>query len=303
MTSWHSYPKIFALGHRAISELFFDAVLIEEKIDGSQFSFGRFNGELKCKSKGADLNIEYPEKMFSQAVKEAEKLDLTDGWTYRAEYLQKPKHNSLAYNRVPEKHLIIFDINTSEEKYLSYDDKKKEAERIGLEIVPIIYLGKIDNAETLTRFLETDSILGGQKIEGMVIKNYNRFGVDKHVLMGKYVSEKFKEIHRGEWRKSNPTKTDILQFLINKYKTPARWEKAIQHLNERGELTNTPKDIGSLLKEIQTDTENECIDEIKSTLYNNFIANIKRGIVAGFPEYYKERLMKNQFGGDKQNDN
>jgi ATP-dependent RNA circularization protein (DNA/RNA ligase family) len=35
-----SYPSIYALGHRAIRELFDGPVVVEEKIDGSQFSFG-----------------------------------------------------------------------------------------------------------------------------------------------------------------------------------------------------------------------------------------------------------------------
>ncbi len=38
--SWHSYPKIYGLGHKAITELLSDNVMVEEKIDGSQFSFG-----------------------------------------------------------------------------------------------------------------------------------------------------------------------------------------------------------------------------------------------------------------------
>lgn len=36
--SWHSYPSIYALGHRAIVDLLKGPVFIEEKIDGSQFS-------------------------------------------------------------------------------------------------------------------------------------------------------------------------------------------------------------------------------------------------------------------------
>ena len=35
-----SYPKIYNLGHKYLEELFLDDVLIEEKIDGSQISFG-----------------------------------------------------------------------------------------------------------------------------------------------------------------------------------------------------------------------------------------------------------------------
>jgi len=33
-TSWHSYPKIYNLGHRAIRDLLEDPVVVEEKVDG-----------------------------------------------------------------------------------------------------------------------------------------------------------------------------------------------------------------------------------------------------------------------------
>lgn len=294
-TSWHSYPKIYALGHRAISELFLDEVLIEEKIDGSQFSFGRFDGELKVRSKGAVINTEYPEKMFSEAVEVVKTLDLKDGWTYRAEYLKSPKHNSLAYNRIPKNHLIIFDINSAEEEYLDYETKKNEAERIGLEVVPILHFGQVANPTELLSFLEKESILGGQKIEGFVIKNYHRFGLDKKCIMGKYVSENYKEVHDKSWRESNPTGGDIIQILITSLRTPARWHKAVQHLREKGVLTDSPKDIGLLIKETQRDIEEECEEMIKEKLYKWAKQNILRGSCGGIAEWYKEELMKRQF--------
>ncbi len=195
--SWHSYPSVFALGHSAISELLNDPVLIEEKIDGSQFSFGIFDGEIQVRSRGKEFPIDAPEKMFSDACRTVIEIAplLWNGWTYRGEYLSKPKHNVVCYGRVPSKNIIIYDINTGEEEYLSYADKKAECERIGLEIVPLLFYGRMDKIEALMQMLETDSILGGSKIEGVVIKNYARFGRDKKALMGKYVSEKFKEKH------------------------------------------------------------------------------------------------------------
>lgn len=39
--SWHSYPSTFAIGHRALAELFLDSVVVEEKIDGSQCEAGK----------------------------------------------------------------------------------------------------------------------------------------------------------------------------------------------------------------------------------------------------------------------
>ncbi len=296
-TSWHSYPKIYALGHRAIKDLFADEVIVEEKIDGSQFSFGIFNGELKCRSKGAQIHLEAPEKMFQKAVDTVKELALylNDGWTYRGEYLAKPKHNTLNYSRVPKDHIILFDINPNEEEYLTYEDKRTEAQRLELEIVPLIHLGLVDTPTGLMALMDRESWLGGCKIEGMVIKNYHKFGPDKKVLMGKYVSEAFKEKHKIDWKKSNPSKSDVVALLGDSLRSEARWDKAIQHLRECGALTNSPKDIGVLLKEIQADIRSECEGEIRQTLFDHAWKSISRNVIRGFPEYYKDKLMKSQF--------
>lgn len=294
-TSWHSYPKLFTLGHNAISELLLDRVLVEEKVDGSQFSFGLFDDGYRARSKRTELNLIAPEKMFAKGCDIVQGLPLKKGWTYRAEYLNKPKHNTLAYDRIPKNHIIIFDINTEGESYLSRERKVEEAARLGLEVIPCLYEGIINSIEQFKEMLDTISYLGGQKIEGVVIKNYQRFGSDKKVLMGKYVSEAFKEVHKKEWTRSNPGSKDILEILIETYRTPARWSKGIQHLREGGMLENTPRDIGPLIKEVGNDVEVECVEEIKEALYNWAWPHIKRGINRGLPEWYKEELAIKQF--------
>ena len=294
MSSWHSYPKIYNLGHAAIAELFHDPIVAEEKVDGSQFSFGRFGEEIKMRSKGQQMTLDHFEGMFKLAVDWVRENapNLIDGWTYRAEFLAKPKHNVLAYDRVPEKHLIIFDINSSEEGYLPPLAKIAEAERLGLECVPQYIVCGPDQIKNL---LEHVSCLGGQKIEGLVFKNYHRFGVDKKVLMGKHVSEAFKEVHKGDWRERNPTGGDVVQELILKYKTPARWQKALQHLKERGECTDSPKDIGPLMKEVNVDILAECKGEIMEALFNYAWPKMSRGVCSGLPQWYKSELFDKQF--------
>lgn len=42
MDAWHSYPSVYALGHKALTELLLDPVLVEEKIDGSLCGFGLY---------------------------------------------------------------------------------------------------------------------------------------------------------------------------------------------------------------------------------------------------------------------
>jgi len=291
------YPEIFQLGHRIVADILEGEVLVEEKIDGSQFSFCLEGGELVCKSKRKIQFVDAPDKMFAKAcetVKEIGRL-LHPGWTYRGEYLQKPHHNGLSYDRVPKKHIILYDIDTGVETYLPLEEKHKEAARIGLEFVPVLFRGKITELGTLQELLETISVLGGQKIEGVVIKNYNKFTSMKKTMMAKYVSEKYKEVQSAEWKKANPNKKDFLDQLISEYKTEARWNKAIQHLREDGLLTESPKDIGILLKEIKADIVRECEDEIKEKLYRHFVSKIQRGAISGFPEYYKELLAKTAF--------
>lgn len=293
--SWHIYPSVFALGHGAIADLLLDPVIVEEKIDGSQFSFGIFDGVLRARSHRKELVLDAPEKMFQSAVDVIRTLPLHDGWTYRAECLSKPKHGVLAYDRTPEKGLIIFDINIGHEKYLIYNAKQAEAARMGLETVPLLFVGNIENPEQVKALLATQSCLGGQTVEGVVIKNYFRFGKDKKVLMGKFVSEVFKEIHTSEWKKQNPTGKDFIGLLIEKYKSEARWRKAVQHLREAGKIEGSPRDIGPLIKEVWPDIVKECKEEIQNALWKWAEPHLSRGVIRRLPEWYRSELLKEQF--------
>lgn len=294
----HSYPKVYGLGHAAITELFQDPVIIEEKIDGSQFSFSLTENSLECRSKGQEQRVDSPDKMFERATATVKALSplLQPGWVYRTEYLAKPHHNTLAYDRVPQKHLIIFDIDTGNQAYMGPTEKHTEAERLGMECAPILAEGRFDSFEAFAKLLETPSCLGGQTVEGLVIKNYHRFGRDGKALMGKYVSERFKEVHRDDWKDRHPGGQEIRQQLGQSLRTTARWQKAIQHLREAGQLQNDPRDIGPLIKEIQQDVREECADEIKQQLFKWAWGDISRIIIRGFPEWYKEQLARQQFG-------
>lgn len=304
MSAWGSYCSIYNLGHRAIVDLLKQPVIVEEKIDGSQFSFMLTEeGEIKVRSKGAVMITDAPERMFTQAVETVKELapKLRPGWVYRGEYLRSPKHNTLAYNRVPAKHIILFDINDGLESYLPYDAMKLEANALGLEVVPLLYRGMVEDASKLRELLDRESILGGQKIEGMVIKpahGHEQYGLDKKLLMGKFVSEAFKEIHQGVWKQENPTAKDIIEQIALDLTTPARWNKALQHLTEAGKLEGTPKDIGALIKEVPGDIEKECREEIEERLYKFAWPHIRRKVTAGLPEWYKEQLLKRQFEGE-----
>lgn len=247
--------------------------------------------------------LDAPQAMFQSAVDTVKKLEdrLKPGWTYRAEILCKPHHNALSYDRVPEGNIILFDVNTGNEMYLNREEKEAEAERLGLEVVPAIHKGKVDSIEFFRSFLERTSILGGQKIEGIVAKNYGRFGRDGKALMGKFVSEAFKETHSKEWKSSNPSAGDITLRLGDEMRSPARWQKAVVHLRETGNIEDAPWDIGKLMKEVQKDMLEEEEEYIKQQLFDWAKGHIIRKATAGLPDWYKDQLLQRQFEKGSEN--
>jgi hypothetical protein len=294
MSKLGSYSKVLALGSKVISGILEGPVLVEEKVDGSQFSFGVIDGELHCRSKGVQVDVVEPDGMFALGVGTAKDLQalLVPGWIYRGEYLQKPKHNTLAYARTPQKNFILFDVETGPGCFLKRAEKEVEAARLGLEVVPVYYsgLGPDLSINTLKGYLDNISVLGAQKIEGVVIKNYDKFTPDGKLAVAKVVSEEFKEVHGVEWRKNNPNKADVVEMLVARYGTEPRRRKAIQRLREAGQLTETPKDIGLLLKSVAQDIQEECKDQIANELFEHFWKDIARGISRGVPEWYKKEL-------------
>lgn len=292
-----SYPSIYAIGHKAIADIFTTSVVVEEKVDGSQFSFKKISEtEWEAKSKNCPLNGDIP-SLFKPAMDTMVGLmpQLKTGWNYRGEALCRPKHNTLCYDRAPEAGLILFDIDDGLENYFSRKEKEDEAKRLGLEIVPVLFEGTIKNFEEIQTLLETDSCLGNVKIEGFIVKNYSLFTRDKKVMMGKFVSEAFKEKHSKDWKNANPGRNDILANLIAVYKHENRWVKAIQHLRDAGQLKGDPSDIGLLIKEVALDIQKEEVENIKEKLFQWAWKHIAKGATNGLPEWYKEQLAKGAF--------
>lgn len=295
---WSSYPKVYTIGHSAIKTIFSTPVLVEEKIDGSQFSFGSFDGELRIRSKGKD-QTHGPDKMFQIGHDVVSDLHskglLRDGWMYSGEYLNAPKHNTIAYSRVPRNNIILFDIRIGIEEYMPYGQKAEEAQRLGFEVVPRLYKGKITGIEILLDLLERESVLGGHKIEGFVVKSYDQFTRDGKTMLGKFVSEEFKEKNNKDFKARNPKNKEIVALLGEELRTEARWKKSVQRLRDNGQLQNAPQDIGLLMKEIIKDTEEEEKEEIKEKLFKYAWKHIARKITTGFPEWYKNRLLESAF--------
>ena len=109
-----SFPKIFALGTVYIKDIFDGLVEITEKVDGSQISFGKIGGVLYIRSKSSELysgkDGVVREKMFQPAIDYLRFMEpwIPDNIIFYGEYLSKPKHNVLNYERPPKNNIILF---------------------------------------------------------------------------------------------------------------------------------------------------------------------------------------------------
>lgn len=291
------FPKIFSLGTNYIRDIFKDPVEVTEKVDGSQFVFGKIGGELQIRSKGAAIYLASPPSMFKAGVDYVATLDLPEGVVYYCEFLAKPKHNVLTYGRIPKNHLCLFGVMDAN-GFHGRERVLEEATALDIDPVPLLLSGTVERPEELHGFMQQDSYLGGAKVEGVVVKNYARpfllGGQPIAVMAGKFVSEAFKEVHRGNWKKEN-TGRGKWDLFVEGYRTEARWEKAAQHLRDAGKLTNTPKDIGILIAEVKRDISEEEIDEIKNFLWREFGSELLRRAGAGLPEWWKQRLLQESF--------
>jgi hypothetical protein len=205
---------------------------------------------------------------------------------------------------------VIFDAMVKGE----WLDRKKLiwcATHLGIDIVPELWRGEIEmqrvgagekfdrtKGYTGLDFLknmihQTMSFLGGVQIEGVVIKNYNEnveIGGMIFPLFTKYVREEYKEKHQADWKSRSPKGS--LQEYFDGFCNENRWKKAILHLKEKGEIEQSPRDIGKIINEIQEDIKTEEKDNIKDFLYKNFIKDILRRSVKNFPQWYKDLLVE-----------
>lgn len=294
----HSYPKLFTFGDRYCADILDGAVEITEKVDGSQFGFGRIGDAVHMRSKGAPLFFDGGQSMFDAAVAFVKSIEdkLPDGYVFHGEFLAKPRHNTLAYGRVPKGHIMLFGVSLPDKTVLLYDSVLEWADALGCEPIPLIavrddLVGK--TYEDLVQLLDRESVLGKAKIEGIVLKNHAKTvmvgGQPLPIMCAKLVSERFKEIHKEEWGKNNLPPIERVARALH---SEARWTKAVQRLRDSGELTETVRDIGPLLKSINQDILTEEVESIKDELLKLFWKDISRIAIRGFPEWYKQQLAE-----------
>ena len=300
------YPKIQSLGQLGTENALVGEVVLQEKVDGSQFGWGiNEAGEFVARSRGAVLNEASVQKLFQAAYQHAERMALlirqcygTDAYCY-GEVLHQLKHNVLTYGRVPRNHIMLFDALVRG-RWLTRFELVDVAALLDVDVVPEFYRG-IAARELLDDLLSRRSYLGEEIIEGIVIKNYGQSVlIGGHVwpLFVKLVRPAFKERHEVEWKSPNgPSKKATVESIIASFNAEPRREKAYQYLRDHGQIEHQLRDIGKLIARVRQDIEEEDMETVKEQLWKLYAPEIMRSATKAIPDWYKAKLAE-RISGD-----
>ena len=290
-----AYDKIYRIDSKDCKGVFGGLLEFTEKIDGSQVGWGWRvqDNTFIVRSKGRELQELEPDEIgqfkriysWLQDIKEK----IPTGYFFYGEYLERAKHNKINYARIPKGFCCVFAVwNENTQQWLSYNEMKAIVDRIGLDIVPLLDIKLADEIADLPTYMgellsKAKPYLGGDIVEGIVVKDYSLYD-KRDMTVGKLVSESFKEVKH----KKTDCKDPLLKVesLFSAYATTARWDKAIQHCKDRGELTGKHTDIPMLLKELMQDLMEEEGENIKQELFKIFKKQLHKTITEGFADYY-----------------
>jgi len=302
------YNKVLTLGDPYIIDLLNGRIVVEEKVDGAQFRFGRINGKLMCGSHRIDFDeLHAVDAMFQPAWTYVLSISdrLPDNVMFYTEFLGRVRQNRLIYEVVPKNGLMLFDAYWfAESRWATLDELLRFANAIDIDPPRVLYDddGKGFDKALADDLLRSVSCLGNTLIEGLVIKNYGQPGGDRYhhgpsFACGKFVQPKRAE--KNQTVRNAADANDVVARIVERFKTEARWAKAVQHVKEDGRLEGSMRDVKALLAEVENDVLEENSDEIIDMLWDRFGHAIIKGIRDGLPEWYKKRLSEQQFDKPK----
>lgn len=247
-------------------------VICQEKVDGSQLTIFKRDDELHFYNKNKPVGS--GAKPFQNAIVSlaCHPEWFQEGYYYHGEAMASSQPNTIRYHRHPSQFWIGYEIITQDGLAMTPEDCKTLLPHC--EWVPVLYdslsCDRFDPAQLLGD-IEADrvpSILGG-KPEGFVIKVFNS---DHSCSRYKVVRPEFGEQNHSKKSKL-PSLSDeqFIKSLGQIYAVEPRFQKAVQHLQERGQWnSNLKTNIGALVSELNDDLYKERIDDIKNELFVRF---------------------------------
>jgi hypothetical protein len=231
-------------------------IVIQEKLDGANASFTREGDKVLCFSRNTQLDENNTLRGFYNWVQNNIKVeDLEEGIIYFGEWLVKHK---LDYGENANK-FYLFDVYNANE-YEPFVVVKYEANRLGLNLVPVFYEGQFQSIEHIQSFIGKSML--GEIGEGVVVKNVDYKDRHGNQQFTKFVSDEFAEKAKVKKRIVKQP-TDQLQEFVESTVNKARVSKIIHKLVDEGLLNEnyTIEDMGVILKNIGTRVFDDVIKE------------------------------------------
>ena len=279
---WKKYTKIKALGTDETEEIFEGVCVVQEKIDGGNFSFYVENNKLIVASRNMIMTDKIDPKgweaipVVTEAFEKYPEL-FNPNYLYVGESLQK---HTISYDSIPG--FVGYDIwNEETESFLHWKDSKGIFESFGLEFIHVHFErdGSEITIEELEECIKHSSYKEGDA-EGIVIKNYSKLNKYGNPLFGKIVTDDFKEQNRAVFKGTNqpPKEGNSTIIIASTYSTEARIEKTIHKLVDEGTVLDMSM-IPVLFNAVAEDIFEENAVEIYHT-FDKIDFKHLRGIVA-----------------------
>lgn len=258
------YPKIRRVGHEKTKGILDDPtdfVVIQEKVDGSNFRFWLEDGEIRFGSRRVDYVDEKNYEEWAKAIEyiksKVNPEDLREDFIYVGEFI-RPHTVQYDFDSAPP--FVGFDIlNRWTGDVVHYLISYAEFDSLGLPFVNTYFVGEagLITDVLIEELKKKKSAYGAEVQEGVVLKNYSRN------IFAKSVNPEFLEDFKKKFRDKVKPKMTAEAKVVERFITPARVNKIITRIYE---------DKGSVsaenIPQILRDTVNDMLEEEILTIAN-----------------------------------
>jgi cytidyltransferase-like protein len=318
----HLYDIYNKKGVDFVDNLFNQFVTINEKMDGSAFSFerdketGKFKFYRRDQRNPITLVDRTLMKYYEKPIQYIESLPphiiekIPRGWRFGLEYFANNKPVEIVYDRIPKNHLILSYIHELGDKgniIRTIQNKEKLdswADLLGVERAPIIFQGKLDDDQKskLLEFLNTPF---KKLLERFSTTSFVRFIIstlNSELENSALNNDLDKEVEGIVFRFGDPNKENetILAKMVDPIFTEiAKQKSATKQENKPSDFLGiTIMDVMNFILEkglknfeVEGDTEDERYISFMSDVFAKFLEENKekyRGTDFEEPEYLKK---------------
>lgn len=260
-------------------------IVVQEKLDGANASFKVEDGKIIAFSRNTQLDTENNLRGFYEWTQTIDASRLLEGVVYFGEWLAKHK---LDYGDNMNQ-FYLFDLyNENYEEYMSFEAVKFESERLGLNLVPVFYIGQSLPFEEIKKFAGQSKL--GEVGEGIVVKNYKFKNKYDSQVFTKVVTKDFQEKNGVKNPKVATVKKDSFDQFLDTYMTKARVEKILHKMVDEQVLEEdyAIEDMGLILKNVGSRVYDDLIKEELDSL----LKQLKTKVGKRLPVVIKEILVE-----------